>query len=374
MERIPKIVLTGGPCAGKTTALNYLSEKLSDYGFSVFHVPEVATMVINAGVSLEHLFRSDYETYLDVEAEMMATQLLLEDMFQKYASLCGRAKSVILCDRGIMDISAYVDRDFFERALKSKGLTLTKVRDGRYDAVVHLVSAAHGAEAFYTCNNNSARRETLEQARAAEEQTKKVWVGHPHLKVIDNRTNFELKMRRTLQAVCRALGVPVPLEIERKFLVAALPDFQKFGAPVEKVDIEQMYLRNADGREKRIRKRGQDGSYVYYQTFKQRADGTAVRTETEMQVSQKQYAALAQERDPAADIIKKNRHCFLWKNQYFEFDEFIEPVRAKGLCVLEIELTEEHEEVALPDFVSVVREVTGDSRYSNFGIASGLLP
>lgn len=45
-----EIVLTGGPCAGKTTALSYISEKLMDKGFRVFIVPEVATMLINGGI------------------------------------------------------------------------------------------------------------------------------------------------------------------------------------------------------------------------------------------------------------------------------------------------------------------------------------
>lgn len=378
-EAIKKIVLTGGPCAGKTTALNYLAEKLSDYGFSVFTVPELATMLINAGVNLGELAATDYKKYLQIEEKMIFSQLALEDLFHGYAALCGHKKNVILCDRGVMDILAYIEREYFDAVLASRGLKVTDLRDGRYDAIMHLVSAAFGAEEFYTLANNTARRETLEEARDAEKRTSGVWIGHPHLRAIDNSTDFELKMKRVLQAVCRVLGIPIPLEIERRFLVADLPDFERLGIKFEKIDIEQMYLQNGRGAQKRIRKRGQYGSHVFYQTFKQSlregppatlcaAMRAGVRSETEIQIGPKQYLALSYERDPEKKIIRKNRYCFLWQNQYFEFDEFIEP--RKGLYILEIELTEENERVVIPDFVSVIREVTDDSGYSNYEIAS----
>lgn len=38
-----KIVLTGGPCAGKTTALSKLEQHLLELGYFVFIVPETAT-------------------------------------------------------------------------------------------------------------------------------------------------------------------------------------------------------------------------------------------------------------------------------------------------------------------------------------------
>lgn len=51
-------------------------------------------------------------------------------------------------------------------AAQSKGMDLMGVREGRYDAVFHLVTAAFGAEAYYTlANNPDSRTETLEEAR-----------------------------------------------------------------------------------------------------------------------------------------------------------------------------------------------------------------
>ena len=44
-----KIVFTGGPCAGKTTALARVSNFLRSRGFTVYSVPEAATLIFQNG-------------------------------------------------------------------------------------------------------------------------------------------------------------------------------------------------------------------------------------------------------------------------------------------------------------------------------------
>jgi len=46
--------------------------------------------------------------------------------------------------------------------------------------VLHLVTAADGAEKFYTLENNQARSETPEVARIVDRKTQMVWNGHPY--------------------------------------------------------------------------------------------------------------------------------------------------------------------------------------------------
>lgn len=52
-RNITKVCLTGGPCAGKTSGLAYLSEKLRDDDINVFMVPEAATLLANGGGMLD---------------------------------------------------------------------------------------------------------------------------------------------------------------------------------------------------------------------------------------------------------------------------------------------------------------------------------
>ena len=70
-----------------------------------------------------------------------------------------------------------------------------------YDAVFHLVSAAKGAEASYSLENNSARSETLAEARDLDDRIIAAWNEHPYFVVIDNAGDFEEKMERLIAEV-----------------------------------------------------------------------------------------------------------------------------------------------------------------------------
>ena len=104
-------------------------------------------------------------------------------------------------------------------------LSTVDLREGRYDAVVHLVTAALGAEPFYTTENNTARSETVEQARDQDRRTQRVWAGHPHMSIVDNRagTGFEQKMRKVIKIVARVVGLPSTSKHFSKFICAVMP-------------------------------------------------------------------------------------------------------------------------------------------------------
>jgi hypothetical protein len=68
-------------------------------------------------------------------------------------------KSVLLCDRGLMDGSAYVSKEQWDAVLDEMGWSPVHLRDKRYDLVLHLVTAADGAPDFYN-KSNEARYES----------------------------------------------------------------------------------------------------------------------------------------------------------------------------------------------------------------------
>ncbi|MBI4991891.1 MAG: AAA family ATPase [Candidatus Harrisonbacteria bacterium] len=365
-----KLVLTGGPCSGKSTAISFLREKLSEQGFEVICVPEVATIVIGAGVSPAHL---SLEDILIFQEKILKTQIHLENMFADFLKMRGNddEKRVLICDRGCMDVKAYVSSKQLRIIFKNNDWDKTSLRDQRYDAVFHLITAAEGKEEFYTLENNAARSETPEQARKLDLKIRKAWLGHPHLRVVDNSTDFDGKLKRLLRSVQQSLGIPVSLEIERKFLLAPWFLQKNIPVPYQEIIIEQCYLeKRGDGMTRRIRKRWQKHSdSVFYLTEKRSTGNARVRVETEKHITAKQYQALKQEADQTRDIIGKQRLCFLWKNQYFELDVFLEPEKLRGLSVLEIELTEENDKVELPDFLKIQREITEDESFSNSSLA-----
>lgn len=220
MSTIKKIVLTGGPCAGKTTALVKVIEHFSSLGYKVFTIPEVPTMFTQAGM--------DYLTknaafFHEGEKATLEIQLALEDKFMRMAETCTEPV-VIVCDRGAMDISAYMTPEMWQEITSAVGVTTQQLRDERYDAVLHLVSAADGAEQFYTTSNNAQRLEKADEkglqiARMLDKKVIEAWTGHPHLRVINNHEDFDKKINRVLKEISSVLELPQPIVEERKYIV-----------------------------------------------------------------------------------------------------------------------------------------------------------
>jgi CYTH domain-containing protein len=93
------------------------------------------------------------------------------------------------------------------------------------------------------------------------------------------------------------------------------------------------------------------------------------RVKIERQITGREYLALLAQADPARRTLKKRRRVFLWANQYFEWDIFVDP--RPGLELLEAEVDSLDGPVELPPFLEVEQEVTGDLRYANHTLALG---
>ncbi|MDW8249900.1 MAG: AAA family ATPase, partial [Myxococcales bacterium] len=347
MATIHRIVLTGGPCGGKSTALAKVSDRLSTLGFRVFQVPEAPTTLFQGGASLREA--SPEQQYV-FQSNLLRLQLALEDTFLALARSTGEP-SVLLLDRGALDIYAYVSSEMWVSILREQGQTAQALRDDRYDAVIHLTTAAQGAGSFYSTGNHTARTETPEEAQAIDRRLLQAYAGHRALYIIDNSTDFAGKIRRVFEAICQITGIPRPVPTERKYLLRNVPS--PFPVRAEVVDIEQTYLKATDGSEARVRSRSQRGHRTYVHTLRRpRVDGQ--RVELERLISAREYSALLAQGDPARRTLKKRRTCFVWQGQYFELDEFVEP--CSGLYLLAVELDQPDREVSLPPFLEVERE------------------
>lgn len=372
-DQIHRIVLTGGPCAGKTTALVKVGDRLEALGYAVYQVPEVATLLATGGVPL--LGHGDPLWPLHLQSQLIQLQKTLEDAFLVLAQQ-GPKPAVILCDRGVMDAKAYVEPEIWEAILSKNKWSEVYLRDQRYEGIVHMVTAAKGAEFAYDNSTNKVRHEPLTTARALDERTSYAWIGHPKLRVIDNSTDFEGKIQRVIQTICAMLGVPEPLEVEKKFLcewpVGEMP------VPFVEFLITQTYLTSEkEGEVARVRKKEHQGQCIYTHTIK-RFIRAGVNVEIERKIDPQEFLTLLQMADPARIPIRKLRRCFLWENRYFELDLFYEP--ASGLAMLEIELDDEGEisefdddqgSLALPPFLKVFEEVTQNKRYTNHYLSKG---
>ena len=357
---IKKIVITGGPCAGKTTALSWIQNKITALGYTVLFVPETATELITGGVA-----PWTCRTNRDYQLGQMELQLFKEKVFERAAATMPKDKILIVCDRGAMDNRAYMDQEDFDYIQKTIGKTEVELRDG-YDAVFHMVTAANGALEFYTKENNSARYESPEDAVDLDNRLIAAWTGHPHLRVINNNVNFEEKLKNLIKEISTFLGTETPLEIKRKYLIA-YPDIERLESLpyCHKVQILQTYLLAPEGEELRIRKRGENGSYVFFLKTKKQNTPTG-RIELEKRLRKGEYEMLLNQANPELNPIRKTRYCLTWKGRYYEID--IYPFW-KDRAILEFVVDKEDENFEIPEGLKVIRDVTEETEYKNSSLA-----
>ena len=360
MSNITKIVITGGPCAGKSTALSRVQEAFEQMGYKVLVVAETASELIMGGVA-----PWTCGTDLDFQQFNMGLQLQKEKFYEKAAATMSVDKILILCDRGALDCKAYMTESDFAAVLYKVNTDEVTLRD-EYDAVFHLVTAAKGAEEFYTRANNAARTETVEQAAEKDDRLISAWTGHPHFRVIDNSTSLDDKIRRLIAEIASFLGEPEPFEIERKFLIE-YPDLEwlKSQPDCAKIEIIQTYLNSENRDEVRVRQRGVGGHYVYFHTVKRKVSDLK-RVEIERRISQSEYLTLLMDADTTKRQIRKDRYCLTYQNQYFEIDVY--PFW-NDRAIMEIELSDENAEIVFPDMIKVIKEVTDDEEYKNSSLA-----
>ena len=167
-----KIVLTGGPCAGKTTARSWIQNSFERLGYRVLFIPEAYTDLSRGGICEEAFARN-----VDFQLSQFWMQLENERVYERAARLMNTDKVLIVCDRGSIDNKPYMSAEEFQQILSQLNTSEEELRDD-YDAVFHMVTAAQGAEEYYTLANNEARTESPEEAIVLDKQLISAWEGH----------------------------------------------------------------------------------------------------------------------------------------------------------------------------------------------------
>ena len=359
-QTIFRIVITGGPCAGKTTAMSWIQNAFTQKGWLVLFVDETATQLSSGGAPWK-LTRNNREYQYRVTQLMLAK----EEVFTAVARTFEADKVLVVCDRGALDNRAYMTDEDFRYVQEKLGMSEVELRD-HYDAVFHLVTAAKGAEEFYTYANNAARYETVQEAVESDDRLIAAWTGHPHLRIIDNRYSFNEKMLALIREISSFLGEPRPMETKRKYLIARPDPAVLNSRPnCRHVEITQAYLHSEiPGETIRIRQRGCDGSYVYFKTRKRSIDGK--RIEMEERLTRHEFRDLLMQADPAYRTIRKDRWCLSENGLYYNIDLY---PQWDDQALLEVELYSAGDEIRFPESIRVIREVTGEKEFTNPYIA-----
>ena len=174
-----RIVLTGGPGAGKTAILALLHESLCEH---VKALPESASVVFGGGFP-----RSDRPGARDAAQRAI---FYVQRELERAAD--SENPAIVLCDRGTVDGAAYSDspEDFF----RSVGTSLAE-QLARYAAVIHLRTPS--AEGGYN-RQNPLRTESASDAAALDKKIAHVWAQHPRVLIVENMPDFLTKARIAL--------------------------------------------------------------------------------------------------------------------------------------------------------------------------------
>jgi len=194
-----RVVLTGGPGAGKTAVLEVLRRAMCDH---VVILPESAGIVFGGGfprLEAPAMRRPAQRAIYYVQRELEATAVA-EDA------------AIVLCDRGTVDGAAYWPGP--GTLWESVGSTLSDEL-ARYDAVIHLRTPPPGGGYNH---QNPLRIETAAQAASIDTQIAAIWAAHPRRYEVPATSNFVSKVHRALEilsaelpACCLPANLAIPV-------------------------------------------------------------------------------------------------------------------------------------------------------------------
>lgn len=185
-----RIVLTGGPGAGKSTVINAIEQKFKK---QILVMPEAASQVIEQGEpSFIHEYPSkDLDHFRDAirQNSIRVVQNILEKFFLKQANRS--MADVIVYDRGILDGAPYYGRGL-DGFLNDFNLDLQEVYS-RYDLIIHMESLAVSDPKKYEqlLHTNPARFEDAVSAANTDKEIKRIWAGHPNVIFFESKLGIE---------------------------------------------------------------------------------------------------------------------------------------------------------------------------------------
>lgn len=193
-----RVVLTGGPGAGKTAVLELIRLSFCKH---IRVLPESAGILFGGGFPRARegeLLRAGQRAIFHVQHEL------------ERAAAAGDA-AIVLCDRGTVDGAAYWPGP---DTLWSAVDTTLEAQLARYDAVIHLRTPSENGG--YENKSNPLRIETAVEARAIDARIGEAWARHPRRFVVDATDTFLHKaagalelLRAEMPECCRAHIVPI---------------------------------------------------------------------------------------------------------------------------------------------------------------------
>lgn len=125
--------------------------------------------------------------------------------------------------------------------LDDMGFNTVMLRDNRYDAVMHMVTAADGAAKFYDSETNAARYESVEEAVEKDKLLREAYMGHEKWLLIGNDSNgFDAKINHAKEKIHYILGHKTGSKFYKKFLLKTSQEMSFTTIPI-KLPVKQNF-------------------------------------------------------------------------------------------------------------------------------------
>jgi len=197
------VVLAGGPCAGKTSAMPLLRDRLKKRGFQVLTVQETATHFWGNSDGFQPEWEGT-DSQVAMQRIFLDYQISQEEAFKAFGHLHPTKPAVLLLDCCTLNSKIYVSDEQWAKVLTIGGGPPLKEEEllARYDMIIHMTTCA--GEAQYEWgpdSNNPGRYHSPEQAKKIDERSLQVFAPHKHVCVVPYCPSLEDKIQQVFAQI-----------------------------------------------------------------------------------------------------------------------------------------------------------------------------
>ena len=256
------------------------------------------------------------------------------------------------------------------------GVSTVQIRDNRYDAVIHMVTAADGAAEFYATVTGEARYESVDQAKEKDEQLRQAYMGHVKWFLIGNKdcNSFKEKIQKTKEAVLDVLGKSAGTHFHKKYLLKKDPKADSSVLPIdlsaidqncfEEIHLSETFIdyQTAEGEvvSCSVEKKGSKNSYTYtHKLLLKKNDQKVLKKRS---ISASEYIQYKSQIKAGTITLRSKRVCIIDEGIYVIIEYYNESDGQPMLGIIQVKKGAATN-IELPSYIRTYREVTDEHQY-----------
>ena len=350
---VKKIVVTGGPCSGKTTALADLSDYFETIGWKVVIVGNVVAEAAADGIQ-----RDDFGGTLAYEDYLFTRQINKEDTTDEFCKSLGYQKVLVVGNCGLLDVRACIGEKPFDDLLAKHHLAYEEILQ-RYDGVFHLETMVQQIGVNFEKKVLNGR--SAQEAFFIDFYTQYAWEKHQHFYLIEASTSYKHKVEHLLSEVAGTLSEPFTYRL-RHFLIDC-PDTSNFDAAhgVRKSNISRLSYVSKCGEDTCIQHESRGNGYfsVFTKATKRHEPGANSFFITENRISPEDYFCILQGL-PESRLSSETRYTIPRCNNQLLLDISIDDTAEDNSAILTVRMAPAMTDADFSSLVHIRKEMEDD--------------